>query len=90
MVADNSSEKMNIQLKNKSDNSRVMEIDEVPASTVISVLSDIGTIKDDTDQSLYSFLKDQKLLRLINGDNIISAKGIESLTIRYQNVRYII
>lgn len=90
MVADNSSAKMNIQLKNKSDNSRVMEIDGIPASTVISVLSDIGTIKDDTDQSLYSFLKDQKFLRLVNGDNIISVKGIESLTIRYQNVRYII
>jgi hypothetical protein len=90
MVTDNSSAKMNIQLKNKSNNSRVMEIEGVPANTVISVLSDIGTIKDDTEQSLYGFLKDQKFLRLVNGDNIISVKGITSLTIRYQNVRYII
>ena len=90
MVADNSSAKMNIQLKNKSDNSRIMEVDEVPANTVISVLSDIGVITDDTSQSLYGFLKDQKFLRLVNGDNVISVKGITSLTIRYQNVRYII
>ena len=90
MIADNSSAKMNIQLKNKSDNSRVMEVDRVPANTVISVLSDIGVITDDTSQSLYGFLKDQKFLRLVNGDNVISVKGITSLTIRYQNVRYII
>lgn len=90
MIADNSSAQMNIQLKNKSDNSRIMEIDRVSANTVISVLSDIGIITDNTGRSLYSFLKDQKFLRLVNGDNIISAKGIESLTIRYQNVRYII
>lgn len=90
MVADNSSAKMNIQLKNKSDNNRVMEVDGVPANTVISVLSSIGTITDDTNQSLYSFLKDQKFLRLVDGKNVISVKGIISLTIRYQNVRYII
>lgn len=90
MIADNSSAKMNIQLKNKSDNSRAMEVDRVPANTVISVLSDIGVITDDTSQSLYGFLKDQKFLRLVNGDNVISVKGITSLTIRYQNVRYII
>lgn len=90
MVANNNSAQMNIQLKNKSDNNRVMEVDEVPANTVISVLSDIGVITDDTSQSLYGFLKDQKFLRLVNGDNVISVKGITSLTIRYQNVRYII
>ena len=90
MIADNSSAKMNIQLKNKSDNSRVMEVDRVPANTVISVLSDIGIITDNANQSLYSFLKAQKFLRLVDGDNIISVKGITSLTIRYQNVRYII
>ena len=90
MIADNSSAKMNIQLKNKSDNSRVMEVDRVPANTVISVLSDIGVITDDTSQSLYGFLKDQKFLRLVNGDNVISVKGITSLTIRYQNVRFIL
>ena len=73
-----------------ADNSRVMEVDGVPASTVISVLSEIGTIKDDTDQSLYSFLKGQKFLRLVDGNNIISVKGITSLTIHYQNVRYIL
>ena len=67
-----------------------MEVDGVPANTVISVLSDIGTIKDDTNQSLYSFLKAQKFLRLVDGDNIISVKGITSLTICYQNVRYVI
>ena len=90
MVADNSSAQMNIQLKNISDNSRVMEVDGVPANTVISVLSDIGVITDNTDQSLYGFLKAQKFLRLVDGDNIVSVKGITSLTIRYQNVRYII
>ena len=90
MIADNSSAKMNIQLKNKSDNSRVMEVDRIPANTVISVLSDMGVITDNTSQSLYGFLKDQKFLRLVNGDNVISVKGITSLTIRYQNVRYII
>ena len=90
MKADNSSAKMNIQLKNKSDNSRIMEMDGVPASTVISVLSDIGVITDNASQSLYKFLKAQKFLRLVNGDNIISVKGITSLTIRYQNVRYIL
>ena len=90
MIADNSSAKMNIQLKNKSDNSRVMEVDRVPANTVISVLSDIGIITDNANQSLYSFLKAQKFLRLVNGDNIISVKGITSLTIRYQNMRYIL
>ena len=90
MVADNSSAQMNIQLNNKSDNSRIMEVDGVPADTIISVLSDVGVITDGTDQSLYSFLKAQKFLRLVNGDNIISVKGITSLTIHYQNVRYII
>ena len=90
MVADNSSAQMNIKLKNKSDNNRIMEVDGVPSETVISVLSDIGTIKDNTGQSLYTFLKDQKFLRLVNGDNVILVKGITSLTICYQNVRYIL
>ena len=42
------------------------------------------------EKSLYPNLVDQKFLRLVNGDNVLIVSGISELTIKYQNVRYII
>lgn len=75
---------------NTSDNYRAMEIKNIPAQTEVYVDSAIGTITDDTNISLYSHLVDQKFLRLVNGDNVLKITGIDELTIKYQNVRYII
>lgn len=75
---------------NTSDNNREMKLKDIPAQTEVYVDSAVGTITDNTGTSLYPKLVDQKFLRLVNGDNIISVKGIESLTIRYQNMRYIL
>ena len=75
---------------NTSDNNRTMEIKDIPAQTEVYVDSAIGTITDNTGTSLYPNLVDQKFLRLVNGDNVLSISGINELTIRYQNVRYII
>ena len=75
---------------NTSDNNRVMEIKDVPAQTDVYVDSAVGTITDNTGTSLYPNLVDQKFLRLVNGDNVLRVSGISELTIKYQNVRYII
>lgn len=75
---------------NTSDNNRVMEIKDIPAQTKVSVNSAVGTITDNTGTSLYPNLVGQKFLRLVNGDNVLQISGISELTVRYQNVRYII
>lgn len=75
---------------NTSDNNRTMEIKDIPAQTEVYVDSAVGTITDNTGTSLYSNLVDQKFLRLVNGDNVLQISGISELTIRYQNVRYIL
>ncbi len=75
---------------NTSDNNRTMEIKDIPAQTEVYVDSAIGTITDNTEKSLYPNLVDQKFLRLVNGDNVLQVTGISELTIKYQNVRYIL
>lgn len=75
---------------NASDNNRAMEIEDIPAQTEVYVDSAVGTITDNTGTSLYPNLVDQKFLRLVNGDNVLQISGISELTIRYQNVRYIL
>lgn len=75
---------------NTSDNNRTMEIKDIPAQTEVYVDSSVGTITDNTGTSLYPNLVDQKFLRLVNGDNVLRVSGISELTIRYQNVRYIL
>ncbi len=75
---------------NMSDNNRTMEIKDIPAQTKAYVDSAIGTITNGTNISLYPNLVGQKFLRLVNGDNVLSVSGISELTIRYQNVRYIL
>ncbi len=75
---------------NTSDNNRAMVVEDIPAQTEVYVDSAVGTITDSTSASLYPHLVDQKFLRLVNGDNVLQVSGISELTIRYQNVRYII
>ena len=75
---------------NTSDNNRVMEVKDIPAQTEVYVDSAVGTITDNTGTSLYPKHVDQKLLRLVNGDNVLQISGISELTITYQNVRYIL
>ena len=75
---------------NTSDNNRAMEIKDIPAQTEVYVDSAVGTITDNTGTSLYPNLVDQKFLRLVNGDNVLQISGISELTVKYQNVRYII
>lgn len=75
---------------NTSDNNRAMEIKDIPAQTEVYVDSAVGTITDNTGTSLYPNLVDQKFLRLVNGDNVLQISGISELTIKYQNVRFII
>ena len=75
---------------NISDNNRVMEIKDIPAQTEVYVDSAVGIITDNTGTSLYPKLVDQKFLRLVNGDNVLNVSGISELTVKYQNVRYII
>jgi phage-related protein len=67
-----------------------MEIKDIPAQTEVYVDSAVGTITDNTSTSLYPHLVGQKFLRLVNGDNVLQISGISELTIRYQNVRYIL
>jgi hypothetical protein len=67
-----------------------MEIKGIPAQTEVYVDSAVGTITDNTSTSLYPNLVDQKFLRLVNGDNVLQVSGISELTVKYQNVRYII
>ena len=75
---------------NTSDNNRTIEIKDIPAQTEVYVDSAIGIITDNTGTSLYPKLVDQKFLRLVNGDNVLNVSGIIELTVKYQNVRYII
>ena len=75
---------------NTSDNNRAMEIKDIPAQTEVYVDSAVGTITDNAGTSLYPNLVDQKFLRLVNGDNVLQVSGISELTIKYQNVRFII
>ena len=75
---------------NTSDNNRTMTVKDIKAQTEVYVDSAIGTITDNTGASLYSNLVGQKFLRLVNGDNELQISGISELTIKYQNVRYII
>ena len=75
---------------NTSDNNRTMGIKNIPAQTEVYVDSAVGTITDNTGKSLYTNLVDQKFLRLVNGDNVLKISGIGELTVKYQNVRYII
>lgn len=75
---------------NTSDNNRTMEIKDIVAQIEVYVDSAIGIITDNTGTSLYSNLVDQKFLRLVNGKNVLGVSGINELTIKYQNVRYII
>ena len=77
-------------IKNISDNNRTMELREIDAQKKVYVDSAVGTITDNTGTSLYPNLVDQKFLRLVNGDNVLQISGISELTIKYQNVRYII
>lgn len=77
-------------IKNISDNNRTMELREIDAQKEVYVDSAVGTITDNTGTSLYPNLVGQKFLRLVNGDNVLSISGISELTIRYQNVRYIL
>ena len=75
---------------NTSDDNRTMEVKDIPAQTEVYVDSAVGTITDNTGASLYPNLVDQKFLRLVNGDNVLQISGISELTIKYQNVRYIL
>lgn len=75
---------------NASDNNRTMEIKDIPAQTEVYVDSAVGTITDNTGASLYPKLIDQKFLRLVNGDNVLNVSGISELTVKYQNVRFIL
>ena len=75
---------------NTSDNNREMKLKDIPAQTEVYVDSAVGTITDNTGISLYQKLVDQKFLRLVNGDNVLQISGISELTIKYQNVRYIL
>lgn len=77
-------------IKNISDNNRTMELREIDAQKEVYVDSAVGTITDNTGTSLYPNLVGQKFLRLVNGDNVLNISGISELTIRYQNVRFII
>lgn len=75
---------------NTSDNNRTMTVQDIPAQTEVYVDSAVGTITDSTGTTLYPELVDQKFLRLVNGDNVLTVSGISELTIKYQNVRYIL
>ena len=77
-------------IKNISDNNRTMELRDIEGQKEVYVDSAVGTITDNTGTSLYPNLVDQKFLRLVNGDNVLQISGISELTIRYQNVRYIL
>ena len=76
-------------INNISDNNREMQIKEIPVRTIY-IDSAIGTITDDTGISRYPNLVGQKFLRLVDGNNVLNVLGISELTIRYQNVRFII
>lgn len=89
-IADATTNPISPTIVNTSDNNRAMEIRDVPAQTEVYVDSAVGTVTDNIGTSLYSNLVDQKFLRLVNGDNVLNVSGISKLTIRYQNVRYII
>ena len=75
---------------NTSDNDRTMTVKDIKAQTKVYVDSAVGTITDNTGKSLYTNLVDQKFLRLVNGDNVLKISGISELTVKSQNVRYII
>lgn len=81
---------MSPTIKNMSDNNRTMILKDIKAQTEVYVDSAVGTITDNTGTSLYPHLVDQKFLRLVNGDNVLQISGISELTIKYQNVRYIL
>ena len=81
---------MSPTIKNVSDNNRTMIVKDIKAQTEVYVDSAVGTITDNTGTSLYTNLVDQKFLRLVNGDNVLQISGISELTVKYQNVRYIL
>ena len=89
-VAGTTTNPISSTIVNTSDNNRAMEIKNIPAQTEVYVDSAVGTITDNTGTSLYPNLVDQKFLRLVNGDNVLNVSGISELTVKYQNVRYII
>lgn len=77
-------------IKNISDNNRTMELRDIEGQKEVYVDSAVGTITDNTGTSLYPNLVGQKFLRLVNGDNVLNVSGISELTVKYQNVRYIL
>jgi len=89
-IADGTTNPISPTIVNKSDNNRAMVIKNIPAHAEVYVDSAVGTVTDDMGASLYPKLVDQKFLRFVNGDNVLSISGISDIQIKYRNVRYII
>lgn len=81
--------KSTITCTNKSDNNRQMQIKDVTAGAVLYADCAIGTITNDSGVEYYDKLVNQKFLRLVPGENILSITGnVASFKITWQNARW--
>lgn len=86
----NSSISTDIAIKNITDNNRAMRINNITADATLYIDCGVGSIIDSSNNSYYDKLKDQRFLRLLQGDNKLSVTGdIDSIKFVWNNMKYI-
>lgn len=84
-----SSNPTDVTIINKSDNNRIMKLQDVTMGTKIYADCADCIVTDDSNISLYEKLSERKFLRLVNGDNVLSISGASKLNISWQNLRWL-
>lgn len=78
-----------ISIKNITDNNRTMVLKNIWFGIVVTVDCALGMISNSSN--IFSAgLEDMKFLRLLPGKNELEVDGANSLSIRWQNLRYIV
>lgn len=81
--------KADVTITNKSDNNRAMQIKDAAANAVLYADCAIGTIVNNANTEYYNKLVNQRFLRLVPGENIISVTGgVSSIKFTWNNARW--
>jgi hypothetical protein len=90
LTASNETNPIDVTIKNVSDDNRSVALEGITALTEIYMDCPVGSVIDSTGKSLLDNLLDRKFLRLLPDENVLQISGVDSMKIKWQNVRYIL
>ena len=89
LVLGSDADTITVTITNTSDDNRQMIIENVNPQAILTIDNEVGTITDDSDNSLYGKLVNKRFLRLLPGKNVLTVSGkVASLTFKFSNARW--